>query len=115
MGIMIGQRTLLQAAAVFCWLALGAGAIAQDIPHIDAVGAYNHANVMARPREAPRAPEPAQEQTARKEISQEEMDRIVEDLSAGYRERLKRDGKEVADAWLERQAARLEEQYTTVR
>lgn len=114
---MTTMRTLLQAAGLSCWLSLGAGAMAQDIPHIDAVGAYNHANVMARPNHAPRGPEAeaTEEDAASGELSQEEMDRIVEGLQAGYRKRLERDGKVVADAWLERQAARLKEQYTTIR
>lgn len=113
MSPMRSWHTLLQGIGFSCLLTLGAGSTAQDIPHIDAVGAYNHANVMSRPREASRASGP--EQSVRKEISQEEMGRLVEGLSAGYRERLVRDGKVVADAWLERQAARLKEQYTTIK
>lgn len=107
------KRSLLQGIGFSCSLALGAGVFAQDLPHIDAVGAYNHANVMSHPRNAARAPEAVQ--SVRKEISQDEMDRLVDELRAGYRLRLERDGKVVADAWLERQAARLKEQYTTIR
>jgi len=109
-------------------LALFAGspACAQDMPHVDAVGAYNHANVMTRPRTAdkdaagpePEAENPRQTSVARNEaggtISQRHLDRIVSDLRVEYHDRVARDGKASADAWLARSVDALKRRYTAV-
>lgn len=93
---------------------------AQDVPYVDAVGAYNHANVMTRPESAAAGTDAKADGRNRADgkdggtISRARFDAIVSDLRSEYHQRSQRDGKPAADAWLKREVAELRQRYTTV-
>lgn len=95
-------------------------AAAQDAPLIDAVGAYNHANVMNRPRTDEGKPVKGTQGQGRTisdaggAIPRARFDAIVADLRTQYRQRVDRDGKASADAWLKREVETLRQRYTTI-
>lgn len=106
-------------------LSLGTSALAwpQDMaPPIDAVGAYNHANVMARPRvsdgkQRARTPLLSPQPISQEEggtISKSAFDVIVADLRSEYHRRVARDGTPAADVWLRRNVAELKQRYTRI-
>ncbi len=117
------QGNVGRALAVTAMIAIALGvspAVAQDAPLIDAVGAYNHANVMNRPRTDDGKPAAKGETQGKKPanagatISKVRFDAIVADLRSQYRHRVDRDGKPDADLWLKREVAALRQRYTTI-
>lgn len=114
-------RPLAVVAVVACVVQAAGAAHAQDVPYVDAVGAYNHANVMTRPEPAERG-EPDARTGGRNlagengdgTISRARFDAIVAGLRSEYHQRSQRDGKPAADAWLKREVAGLRQRYTNV-
>lgn len=83
--------------------------LAQDTPMIDAVGAYQQAQVM-RHRDAT-APAPAAKPPAGA-LSRRQLDALTAALRKEYGQRVQRDGKPAADRWLSARVARLKARYT---
>lgn len=118
--------TLLACAIGAAGVVAAASTHGQDMPYVDAVGAYHHANVMTPPREAgkdtserrgdPRriAHAAAAGADAGGAIPRAKFDAIVSDLRLEYHERVTRDGKVSADAWLERSVGALKRRHTTI-
>lgn len=110
-------------AGVAMSLGMCAPAWSQDItPPIDAVGAYNHANVMTRRGKAADAQQARGRESSRQSagqadggtISRAAFDSIVADLRSEYNQRVARDGTPAADAWLQRNVAELKRRYTHI-
>ena len=113
----------IRALAVIAMIATAPAIVpvfAQDAPLIDAVGAYNHANVMNRPRTDDSKPAAKGEAQGKQladagtTISKARFEAIVADLRSQYRHRVDRDGKPDADLWLKREVAALKQRYTTI-
>lgn len=111
----------LRAATLLAALLAGALPSALATPPIDAVGAYNHANVMTRPRGDGDSTRPQEKipdrQAATGEdgsLSRSQFDALVADLRREYHERVSRDGRAAADAWLRRHIALLEQRYIRI-
>lgn len=100
----------LHALAAMSLLALPLAMHAQDMPMVDAVGAYNHANVMQHRGEQKRAPAPAAGSLTRRQF-----DALTARLRTEHAQRVKRDGRPAADRWLRARVAQLRARYTHIR